>query len=84
MLFLFHGNWIQILPNTMIFLLTTLVSSMFVQLHEGVQKSGIMGFCDPCPGEDKALYVAYTHGGNRFEVGLFLLNLFILNHLVAD
>ncbi|KAL8470772.1 hypothetical protein ACS0TY_033372 [Phlomoides rotata] len=28
---------------------------------EGVQKSEIMGFCDPSPGEAKALYVAYTH-----------------------
>lgn len=39
-----------------------------LKLHEGVKKSGIMGFCDPCPGEPKQLYVEYTHGGNRYEV----------------
>ncbi|XP_016495935.1 chaperone protein dnaJ 13 isoform X2 [Nicotiana tabacum] len=38
------------------------------QLHEGVKKSGIMGFCDPCPGEPKQLYVEYTFDGNNFEV----------------
>ncbi|KAL8504248.1 hypothetical protein ACS0TY_022831 [Phlomoides rotata] len=32
-----------------------------LKLHEGVQKSEIMGFCDPSPGEAKALYVAYAH-----------------------
>lgn len=41
---------------------------MSMQLHEGVKKSGIMGFCDPCPGEPKQLYVEYTFGGNKFEV----------------
>ncbi|XP_058009533.1 chaperone protein dnaJ 13 isoform X1 [Hevea brasiliensis] len=39
-----------------------------LKLHEGVKKSGIMGFCDPCPGEPKQLYVEYTYGGQIFEV----------------
>ncbi|KAL6175796.1 hypothetical protein ACLB2K_052435 [Fragaria x ananassa] len=39
-----------------------------LKLHEGVKKSGIMGFCDPCPGEPKQLYVEYTNGGNFYEV----------------
>ncbi|KAF4353086.1 hypothetical protein F8388_016931 [Cannabis sativa] len=39
-----------------------------LKLHEGVKKSGIMGFCDPCPGEAKQLYVEYTCGHGRYEV----------------
>lgn len=39
-----------------------------LKLHDGVKKSGIMGFCDSCPGEPKQLYVEYTYGGNRYEV----------------
>ncbi|KAJ0047971.1 hypothetical protein Pint_15874 [Pistacia integerrima] len=39
-----------------------------LRLHEGVKKSGIMGFCNPCPGEPKQLYVEYTYRGNRYEV----------------
>ncbi|KAK4422890.1 Chaperone protein dnaJ 13 [Sesamum alatum] len=39
-----------------------------LKLHEGVKKSGIMGFCDPCPGEPKQLYVEYTYRGARYEV----------------
>ncbi|KAH0643083.1 hypothetical protein KY290_035436 [Solanum tuberosum] len=39
-----------------------------LKLHEGVKKSGIMGFCDPCPGESKQLYVEYTFDGSNFEV----------------
>lgn len=39
-----------------------------LKLHDGVKKSGIMGFCDPCPGELKQLYVKYTYGENRYEV----------------
>ncbi|CAH9102570.1 unnamed protein product [Cuscuta epithymum] len=39
-----------------------------LKLHEGVKKSGIMGFCDICPGEAKQLYVEYTLGCHKFEV----------------
>ncbi|KAM0935599.1 putative chaperone protein DnaJ 13 [Dioscorea sansibarensis] len=39
-----------------------------LKLHEGVKKSGIMGFCDVCPGEPKQLLVEYTLGGRKFEV----------------
>ena len=44
-----------------------------MQLHEGVKKSGIMGFCDPCPGEPKQLHVEYTYRGESYEVLLSLL-----------
>ncbi|XP_065857882.1 chaperone protein dnaJ 13 isoform X2 [Euphorbia lathyris] len=39
-----------------------------LKLHGGVKKSGIMGFCDPCPGEPKELYMEYTYGGQSYEV----------------
>lgn len=39
-----------------------------LKLHEGIKKSGIMGFCDPCPGEPKQLLVEYTHGDQKYEV----------------
>ncbi|XP_010055496.2 chaperone protein dnaJ 13 [Eucalyptus grandis] len=39
-----------------------------LKLHEGVKKSGIMGFCDPCPGEPKGLRLEYTYAGSRYEV----------------
>lgn len=39
-----------------------------LKLHEGVKKSGIMGFCDPCPGQPKELYIAYTYHSQPFEV----------------
>ncbi|KAJ1416007.1 DnaJ-like protein C11, C-terminal [Sesbania bispinosa] len=39
-----------------------------LKLHEGVKKSGIMGFCDPCPGEGKQLYVEYAYAGNQHKV----------------
>ncbi|KAK6935181.1 DnaJ-like protein C11, C-terminal [Dillenia turbinata] len=39
-----------------------------LKLHEGVKKSGIMGFFDPCPGEPKELHVEYTYGSNRYMV----------------
>lgn len=37
-----------------------MVDGSAVQLYEGISKRGLMGFCDPCPGEDRSLYVAYT------------------------
>ncbi|KAL6544065.1 hypothetical protein OROGR_010562 [Orobanche gracilis] len=39
-----------------------------LKLHGGVKKSGIMGFCDPCPRETKQLHVEYTYCGTRYEV----------------
>lgn len=39
-----------------------------LKLHEGVKKSGIMGFCDPCPGKPKELYVEYVYAGNQYKV----------------
>jgi len=44
------------------------MSYLLMQLHEGVKKSGIMGFCDPCPGRPKELYVEYVYAGNEFKV----------------
>ncbi|XP_010516775.1 PREDICTED: chaperone protein dnaJ 13 isoform X1 [Camelina sativa] len=41
-----------------------------LKLHEGVKKSGIMGFCDPCPGQPKELYIAYTWHSQTFEVAV--------------
>ncbi|KAK7252678.1 hypothetical protein RIF29_36796 [Crotalaria pallida] len=41
-----------------------------LKLHEGVKKSGIMGFCDPCPGEPKQLYVEYVYAGNQYKVSV--------------
>ncbi|KAL5980035.1 hypothetical protein ACLOJK_039147 [Asimina triloba] len=38
-----------------------------LKLHEGIKKAGIMGFCDPCPGEPKQLHVEYTWGGDKHE-----------------
>ena len=42
--------------------------SILMQLHDGVKKSGIMGFCDPCPGEPKKLLVWYTYNTQNFKV----------------
>lgn len=39
-----------------------------LKLHEGIKKSGIMGFCDPCPEESKQLLVEYTYGSDQYEV----------------
>ncbi|CAN1333537.1 Chaperone protein dnaJ 13 [Linum perenne] len=38
-----------------------------LKLHKGVKKSGIMGFCDPSPGEPKQLLVEYTYRGQKFK-----------------
>jgi DnaJ family protein C protein 11 len=39
-----------------------------LRLHEGVKKVGLMGFCDPCPGELKQLKVLYSFLGQQYEV----------------
>jgi len=39
-----------------------------MQLHEGIKKSGIMGFYDPCPGDPKLLLVEYTFHGRKYKV----------------
>lgn len=44
------------------------MSYLLMQLHEGVKKSGIMGFCDPYPGSPKELYVEYVYAGNQYKV----------------
>ena len=46
----------------------TVVCGLREQLHEGVKKAGLMGFCDPCPGESKQLKVAYSYLGHLYEV----------------
>ena len=58
---------------------------LLMQLHEGVKKSGIMGFCDPCPGEPKQLYVEYAYAGNQHKVfqvySILFKDFYILNLL---
>lgn len=39
-----------------------------LKLHEGIKKSGIMGFYDPCPGDPKLLLVEYTFHGQQYKV----------------
>ncbi|CAI7755204.1 unnamed protein product [Closterium sp. NIES-54] len=43
-------------------------ASNTLQLHEGVSKKGIMGFCDPAPGLPKKLRVRYSYRGEEREV----------------
>eukprot|EP00850_Spirogloea_muscicola_P014073 SM000098S25153 [mRNA] locus=s98:474320:479179:- [translate_table: standard] len=40
----------------------------FLLLHAGTRKAGLMGFCDPCPGEEKQLRVRYTWQGQPHQV----------------
>jgi hypothetical protein len=58
--------------DPVLYFFNILLFNLLVQLHEGVKKSGIMGFCDPCPGEPKQLHVEYTYRGESYEVLLFL------------
>ncbi|KAM0883455.1 hypothetical protein ACQ4PT_031641 [Festuca glaucescens] len=39
-----------------------------LKLHEGIKKSGIMGFYDPCPGDPKLLLVEYMFHGQQYKV----------------
>ncbi|KAK9850272.1 hypothetical protein WJX84_010319 [Apatococcus fuscideae] len=40
-----------------------LVASSHLKLHEGVAKSGLMGFCDTAPGQPKSLRIRYLYHG---------------------
>ncbi|GAQ84882.1 heat shock protein [Klebsormidium nitens] len=44
-----------------------LVDDSAIKLHPGIRKAGLMGFCDPCPGEEKELRVKYKWRGNVHE-----------------
>lgn len=46
-----------------------------LQLHEGIKKSGIMGFYDPCPGDPKLLLVEYTFHGRKYKVEIPITHL---------
>ncbi|WOL10175.1 chaperone protein dnaJ 13 [Canna indica] len=48
--------------------LNFLVTNSQLELHKGIKKSGLMGFCDPCPGEPKQLLVEYTFKGQNYKV----------------
>ncbi|XP_042376397.1 chaperone protein dnaJ 13-like [Zingiber officinale] len=48
--------------------LNFLVTNSQLKLHKGIKKSGLMGFCDPCPGEPKQLLVEYTYKGDKYKV----------------
>jgi hypothetical protein len=39
-----------------------------LDMHEGLDKTSMLGFCDPCPGEDKRLRVRYRYRGRMCEV----------------
>ncbi len=39
-----------------------------LDVHEGTHKASLLGFCDPCPGEEPRLRVRYVHAGKRHEV----------------
>lgn len=51
---------------------------ILIQLHKGIKKSGIMGFCDPCPGEPSQLLVEYTFKGKNYKV---LVLLYLVIHI---
>ena len=38
-----------------------MVFDSHLDLHEGLHKAGMLGFCDPCPGEDKYFRVRYRY-----------------------
>ena len=54
--------------RVLFFLLTKWLILLNCQLHEGIKKSGIMGFCDPCPGEPKQLFVEYSFNRQEHQV----------------
>jgi DnaJ family protein C protein 11 len=47
-----------------------LVEGGRLRLGGGVPRPGLLGFCDPAPGEAKALSVRYVHGGRAYAVRL--------------
>ena len=58
-------------------------SATVFQLHGGVKKSGLIGFCDPCPGEAKQLKVIYTFRNKKFEVIIIAKFVFIIKTSVS-
>ena len=44
-----------------------LLSDGKVQFYDGLPKSGLMGFCDPAPGQEKALRVEYVWKGRPYR-----------------
>ena len=46
------------------------VASGALVFHAGVAKSGLMGFCDPAPGQPKRLRVHYMYKGHLYRVEL--------------
>lgn len=47
-----------------------LVSNSAIVFYRGYARSGIMGFCDPAPGEDKVLLVLYEFEGRPFQASV--------------
>lgn len=48
-----------------------LVDKGELRLDAEVRRSGMMGFCDPCPGEPKQLRIRYTIGAGSEQVATF-------------
>lgn len=47
-----------------------MVSNGAIVFYRGYARSGIMGFCDPAPGEDKVLLVLYEFEGRPFQAAV--------------
>jgi DnaJ family protein C protein 11 len=45
-----------------------MVFDSHLDINEGTHKPSMLGFCDPCPGEEACLRVRYRHRGRMHEV----------------